>query len=258
MLLNPKISIITISFNAYNDGLEHTIKSVLEQKNSLVEYLVIDGGSSDLSHDVYEKYHNYFDYFISEKDNGISDAFNKGVKASKGDYVWFLNAGDYLHSDSIETVLEVISNNEQSIIYGDMYWVDEEQVSLLTPSSDYEKKIKYVMPFLHPSTIVKRKLFSDVGYFDLNLKRAMDYDLFLRGYLSSHKAIKIDYPLAYMTAGGVHDNDYLKTLKEVREVSIRNGGSNVFASLALIYTYLNKKSRLFFFIKERLRVVLKW
>lgn len=257
MSLEPKLSIITIAYNAYNDGLEKTIKSINNQKKENVEYVLIDGGSKDKSHEIYEKYKDCFNYFVSEKDNGISDAFNKGVLASKGEYVWFVNAGDYLNDSAVENVLRFIERHTESIIYGDMYWVDEEQVSLLTPSSDYEKNIKYVMPFLHPSTIVKRKLFSDVGYFDLNLKRAMDYDLFLRGYLSSHKAIKIDYPLAYMTAGGVHDNDYLKTLKEVREVSIRNGGSNVFASLALIYTYLNKKSKIFRYVKDNIKRILK-
>ncbi|EGM69249.1 glycosyltransferase family 2 protein [Shewanella sp. HN-41] len=256
MLQKPKISIITISFNAYSEGLENTIKSVIAQKNTHVEYLVIDGGSTDLSHDLYKQYRHHFDYFISEKDAGISDAFNKGVKAASGDYIWFINAGDYLNGDAINQVLEFIKTNKESIIYGDMFWLEQGRETLLIPASNYERKIKYVMPFLHPSTIVSKKIFFDVGYFDLNLKRAMDYDLLLRSYLASHKARKIDYPLAYMVAGGVHDSDYLKTLKEVRCVSVKNGGNYLMAYLALVYTYLNKKSRLFCFIKEKVKVVL--
>jgi len=255
VLQNPKISIITISFNAYAEGLEKTIKSVIAQKNSFVEYLIIDGGSTDLSHKLYDKYRNYFDYFVSEKDSGISDAFNKGVKAANGDYIWFLNAGDHLNIGAISNVLELIQDDKSSIIYGDMYWNESGKISLLTPAHDYERKIKYVMPFLHPSTVVKKEIFADVGYFDLKLKRAMDYDWLLRGYLASHRAVKIDYPLAYMTAGGIHDSDYLKTLKEVRSVSIKHGGNYLLATLALIYTYLNKKSSVFLFLKEKIKVV---
>ncbi|RBM63630.1 MULTISPECIES: glycosyltransferase family 2 protein [Vibrio] len=254
MFSNPKISIITIAFNAYDCGVELTIRSVLEQKNEEVEYILIDGASTDSSFDVYNQYKHEFDYFISESDSGISDAFNKGVKAARGDYIWFLNAGDYLNADAINRVLEAISGTDKSIIYGDMFWVEDKNTALLSPSPDYERKIKYVMPFLHPSTIVKRDLFSDVGLFDLNLKRAMDYDLLLRGYLASHRAIKIQYPLSYMTAGGVHDSDYYKTLREVRTVSIRNGGNSLLATLALAYTYLNKKSKLFVFVKNKLRM----
>ncbi|MEZ9718567.1 glycosyltransferase family 2 protein [Vibrio cyclitrophicus] len=252
-LSNPKISIITIAFNAYSDGLEKTIESVVKQKNDSIEYIIIDGGSNDLSHDVYKKYHESVDYFISEKDKGISDAFNKGVRASKGDYIWFLNAGDYLNDYAVEHVENFIEKHQQSIIYGDMFWVENRKISLLCPSESYEDKIRYVMPFLHPSTIVKKTIFQDVGYFDTSLKRAMDYDLLVRAYLSQHRAIKIDFPLAFMTAGGVHDSDYLKTLKEVMHVSTRNGAKRYIALLALIYTYLNKKSDFFVFIKKKLR-----
>jgi glycosyltransferase involved in cell wall biosynthesis len=256
MSLEHKLSIITIAYNAYNEGLEQTIKSVIEQKNENIEYILIDGGSNDDSYRIYEKYNNHFDYFLSESDKGISDAFNKGVMSSKGDYIWFLNAGDYLNTGSVERVLDFLSHNDESIIYGDMFWVDEKETTLLCPSSNYQKKIRYIMPFLHPSTVVNKGLFDDVGYFDINLKRAMDYDLLLRGYLASHRAIKIGYPLAYMTAGGVHDEDYFETLKEVRNISIKNGSNPILSSVAMVYTYLNKKSRLFFYIKEHLRKII--
>lgn len=249
---NVLLSIVTIAYNACNDGLESTISSVLSQKSNLVEYLVVDGGSKDNSQSVYDKYRSNFDFFVSEKDRGISDAFNKGIRNSTGRYIWFLNAGDRLADGAVNAVVDFIESKNPDIIFGDMIWVDDAEV-LLKPSSDYQSKIEFVMPFLHPSTLMKKQIFDVVGYFDLRLKRAMDYDVALRAHLAGFKAEKLDVTLSYMSAGGVHDEDYWKTLKEVYKVSYFSGSNPFKAALAMLYTYLSKKSRVFIAVKGLLK-----
>ena len=103
-----KISIITVNYND-KDGLEKTIKSVLNQENTVFEYLVIDGNSADGSKDVIEKYKDKIDYWVSEPDSGIYNAMNKGILAATGDYLLFLNSGDWLYeNDSIANVDKLI------------------------------------------------------------------------------------------------------------------------------------------------------
>lgn len=246
------ISIITIAYNAYEDGLERTLNSVISQKRSDVEYLVIDGGSNDQSNNIYDKYVSSIDFIVSERDLGISDAFNKGVRNATGKFIWFVNAGDYLQCGAIQAVIDFINGNGNGndIIYGDMVWVDGGDERILQPSSNYKQKIRYAMPFLHPSTIMSSEVFSRVGLFDLRLKRAMDYDLALRAFLAGFNAVKINRVLAYMTSGGVHDINYMATLKEVFKISRFSGGRFYIAFAMLLYTYLNKKSKLFLAFKK--------
>lgn len=242
------LSIVTIAYNACGDGLEDTVLSVVKQKTKRVEYLVVDGGSNDNSSVVYNKYQSYFDFFVSEKDRGISDAFNKGVRNATGRYVWFLNAGDKLADGAINNVINFVESQNPDIVFGNMIWVDNAEV-LLRPAACYQSKIAYVMPFLHPSTIMKMKIFDTIGYFDLRLKRAMDYDIALRAHLTGFIAAKLDVTLSYMSAGGVHDEDYWKTLREVYKISCFSGANFLIAALAMLYTFLSKKSRLFVAVK---------
>ncbi|MBD8192849.1 glycosyltransferase [Pseudomonas fluorescens] len=250
------LSIITISYNSAGDGLERTIASIVEQKDNspLIEYIVIDGGSTDDSHEIYSRYRSRIDFFTSERDKGISDAFNKGVRAANGKYLWFINAGDYPSSGSMSYMLSALQSEPEGILYGDMYWVksDGEQLELRA-AEDYAKKINYVMPFMHPSTIVSSEVFESIGLFDSRLKRAMDYDLLLRAYRYGFRAKKLNRVLSHMTAGGVHDVDYGKTVFEVFKVAYFSNSGLVKPFMAMIYTYLCQRSPIFNSIKRLLR-----
>lgn len=239
-----KLSIVTIAYNAVNQGLEKTLSNIIGEKKKFnnIEYIVIDGKSTDDSSSIYNKYKDGFDVFVSEDDFGISDAFNKGVKYSKGKYVWFVNAGDFISENILDDVLSFLDENSEYIIYGNMNWISSDgNISLLTPDSNYEEKIYYSMPFLHPSTIVPRSIFNTVGLFDCRLKRAMDYDLVLRAFIYGYRAKKVNLCLSSMIAGGVHDRDYIKTLLEVFKVSIFSGSNIITAIKYLIYTYYCQK-----------------
>ncbi|MCP1505543.1 glycosyltransferase involved in cell wall biosynthesis [Pseudomonas marginalis] len=242
------LSIVTIAYNSERFGLEKTLHSVISEidSNPDVEYVVIDGASTDGSSEIYNRYLDRIDFFSSEKDKGISDAFNKGVRHSAGKYIWFVNSGDYLVEGAILSVLNILRVADEDIFYGDMYWVSGVGKStLLVASKNYEKKISYVMPFMHPSTLVSREVFEAVGIFDIRLKHAMDYDLFLRAHKYGFKAKKIDMALSSMTAGGVHDTKYHKTVYEVFRVSFLSGGGLIMALGAMVYTYLCQRSATF-------------
>jgi len=122
--LYPKVSIITVCLNS-EKFLEATLQSVLEQTYNNIEYIIIDGGSLDNTKEIIKKYEKDIDYWISEPDRGISDAFNKGLLASTGEIISFLNSQDYyLNKDVIQKVVNVFINKQEvSIVYGKTYYV---------------------------------------------------------------------------------------------------------------------------------------
>ena len=132
MQLQPTFSIITITYNAVR-LVEQTLLNVLSQSYPNIEYIVIDGGSTDGTVDIIRRYESGLAYWVSEPDKGIYDAMNKGLQKATGDYVWFINAGDTLCSS--DTVQSVVSRWQKrkalpDIIYGETNIVDEERRSL--------------------------------------------------------------------------------------------------------------------------------
>ena len=117
-----KLSIITVNLNNC-DGLQKTIDSVVSQTFKDFEWIVIDGGSTDGSKELIEQYADHFTYWVSEPDKGIYNAMNKGIRVAKGDYLQFLNSGDYLYD---RTTLEkcLLPQNNADVIYGNLYLTD--------------------------------------------------------------------------------------------------------------------------------------
>lgn len=175
-----KLSIITVNLNN-KIGLETTIKSVVKQRWQNFEYLVIDGGSSDGSLSVIKKNEEAISCWISESDNGIYNAMNKGIKIAKGDYVLFLNSGDYLNG---ETALQDFINHPNfkgDIIYGDYKFEKGEKIypDILTPLFF----IKSSLP--HQSTFFKRTVFDEMGLYDEKYSFSSDRDFYIKCLLSS-------------------------------------------------------------------------
>ena len=131
---NPILSVITINYNNYS-GLQKTIESVINQTNKKFEYLIIDGGSYDESIAIIESHSNKINYWISEIDNGIYDAMNKGILNSNGDYVLFLNSGDTFYNNNVvEHFYNYIQTNCSEIIYGSSQITNSNKKSfVLTP-----------------------------------------------------------------------------------------------------------------------------
>lgn len=166
----PLVSIITV---VYNDvvNLEATIISVISQIYPNIEYIIIDGGSSDGTIDIIEKYSNKISYWISEPDNGIYDAMNKGIKQASGEWINFMNSGDtFASNDVIDKVFRNQIADYIKVIYGSVYIKKGNLIRLKKP---YKLSfIKRHIPFCHQSSFVLNKYF-----FDTNYKIAADYKM---------------------------------------------------------------------------------
>jgi glycosyltransferase involved in cell wall biosynthesis len=172
-----KISIVTINYNNVV-GLEQTIDSVLAQSYQHIDYVVIDGGSDDGSAAVIEKNAQKINHWVSEKDDGIYNAMNKGIKAAKGDYLLFLNSGDRLIDK--ETIKEVVDSKPMAdLIYGDLLFVtDEKEWTWVQPEVlTFQTFFKSTIP--HPSTFIKKTVFDNIGFYDENLKIVADWKFFI-------------------------------------------------------------------------------
>ena len=168
------ISVITITYNN-SEELVRTIKSL--QKGSLIESVIINGGSCERTREFLKSYQGVV---INEKDQGIADAFNKGIKNSSGKYLTFLNSGDELIDKTyLKKAREFLDINPGfSFVHSNLILIDEsgEKLYMRPPM----KNVGRGMPFLHPTMIVRREVFDKAGLFRTDLKIAMDYDLIVR------------------------------------------------------------------------------
>jgi len=195
--LNYKITIITIVYNSAQT-LEQCIISVLGQTYQNIEYVVIDGGSTDGSIDIIKKYEHKVSKWISEKDAGIADGFNKGIKLATGDLIGIINADDWFESDAVETIVGNLNNSQ--VYCGNINLVSEKGDIIVRKSK--VSWLNYGMYVMHPSVFVKRTVYESVGLFDVNLKIAMDFDLFLRIKKKGYNICYIDKVIANMRTGG--------------------------------------------------------
>ncbi len=248
ILKPPLISIITVTLNA-EQYLEQTIQSVLNQTYKNIEYLIVDGGSTDCSLEIINKYKKHIDHFISEKDNGIADAMNKGVALATGAYILFLHADDYLKSDD---VLEKIS---------DFF---DEPVDIITCSILFGKHFNLCKPrgfnfwfnfkqgIYHQGTFCRRQLIERLKGFDTQFRIAMDYDFFLRAYKSDARLKTIPLVLAVMRDTGVSSRKDWQSLKyrfdEERRVHQKNCSSLLMKIIYQLYWFLYLPYRRVLFI----------
>jgi glycosyltransferase involved in cell wall biosynthesis len=206
-----KLSIITVNFN--NDsGLSRTLKSVKNQNLADVEIIVIDGGSSDDSLPLIQEYKTIITKFVSEPDNGIYDAMNKGIAMAKGEYVLFLNSGDHFYnSTSVEDNLPFL--NTSDIISFDIEMVHKER-RFIKQHPDI-LKMSYLMEhtFAHQSTCIKRSLFEKVGKYDTSLKIVADWKFFIEAIVF-HKA-------SYKAVHTILSTNYLDGISSTGEGSLK-------------------------------------
>jgi glycosyltransferase involved in cell wall biosynthesis len=189
--MGPKLSIITINYNNDN-GLKKTIESVVGQTYKELEYIIIDGGSTDSSVDVIKEYQEKINYWLSEKDNGIYHAMNKGIQNAHGDYLLFLNSGDFLANSHI--VEDVISNHffDKEIIYGDLY-LKYENKELIKKSYPEQLTFNYFFSgesLPHPAAFINKSLFAKVGLYNEELKIVSDWEFWLKALFLTNATYK--------------------------------------------------------------------
>lgn len=218
-----KVSIITVSYNA-SETIEKTICSVISQTYPNIEYIIIDGNSSDGTKEIIKKYEKHISTWISEPDNGIYDAMNKGIKLATGDIIGLLNSDDYyFNSEVISDIVGFYSKAEDnSIIHGNLMRLIKEKKFFLKPNNR-ENAILEGPAYLHPTMFVPRKLYQSCGLFDTKYQIAADYDLMLRLYLNGATFRYFDKTIVNMAVGGRSDNKRLKGFVESYNIALANG-----------------------------------
>lgn len=221
-----KISIITVCYNS-EKHIEEAILSVINQPYENKEYIIIDGGSTDGTLSVIEKYKEKIDYFVSEPDKGISDAFNKGIKAATGDVIGIINSDDKLETDALTKVAEVYTP-EVDMYRGICYiWNDKTGFLFKDIPTLYWPAIPVKLRGAHPATFVSKAAYDRLGTFDINLKYSMDTDLFRRFSRANANVKFIDEPLAYFRLGGISQSDETARLKELMIILKKNGSNKI-------------------------------
>jgi glycosyltransferase involved in cell wall biosynthesis len=210
----PKISIITVVFNG-EDHIGRTVSSVINQSYKQIEYIIIDGDSTDGTLEVIAGYEGV-DLLVSEPDRGLYDAMNKGMEAATGDYVWFLNSGDQIYSP--DTVEKVVYGMEgmPDIIYGGTMIIDKDQNEIgdrrLKPPRELNwKSFRQGMVVCHQSFIVKREL---APQYNLEYRLSSDYDWAIRALKGAVRIHNSHLILSRFLEGGLTENNIRAGLKE--------------------------------------------
>ena len=211
----PKISIITITFNA-EKHIERTIKSIIEQTYKNIEYIIIDGCSKDATIKIIKNYKKYIHYWLSEPDTGLYNAMNKGIKKATGDYLLFMNAGDQLYSqETLQNILQ--SDSElQDIYYGETTITDENEKiigkrRLSAPKKLSWKSFKKGMRVSHQSFIPKRKI---TPMYDETYKFSADFDWCIKILKKASKIKNTNLIITRYLDGGLTKQNLIPSLKE--------------------------------------------
>jgi glycosyltransferase involved in cell wall biosynthesis len=221
-----KISIVTVCYNE-EKNIERTLKSVLSQTFNDFEYIICDGKSKDNTVRIAESYTDAFrekgvSYQVcSEKDGGIYYGMNNGIDRANGEYIYFLNAGDWFYSnDVVEKVCNFITQNKKTdVIYGHIALVERNIVNVLIGNDEY---LTQDMSIAHPATFVRTELMKK-HKFNTKYRIVADYDFLISRKLEKATFKQIDSIIAYFSIGGVSTVDVRGTLREHFDVCERHG-----------------------------------
>ena len=232
---NFLLSIITVVFNG-EKYIEQTIKNVVDLKFNEYEYIIIDGGSSDDTLSIINKYKPHINKVISEPDSGIYNAMNKGLNLSTGKYILYLNSDDFLEEGSIEKAVEIIKDNANFDIYAGAVKILNKNQSLSRIMRPSSKKISYRMSIPHPGAFVSREAMLRVNGFDESFRIAADFDLFQRLLQkSSNRIMHLELIISNMRYGGVSTSNPLIGYSEQLRSIFKNTNLVIFPLVFLIF-----------------------
>jgi glycosyltransferase involved in cell wall biosynthesis len=248
-----KFSLITVVYNRVST-IEQTIRSVLDQSYSNIEYIVVDGGSTDGTLDIIRKYESKISRIISEKDNGVYDAINKGIQNATGEIVGILHADDrFAHKNVISQIAEIFhSNPDKDCLFGDVGFVRSREpnkiVRYYSSSIFHPGRFQIGIMPAHPTFYCYKKYFEQYGLYRTDLDISADFDLLLR-FIYKHQLRYIYLPqiMVLMNLGGKSTNGIRSTLK------INKENRKVLREHGIPSSYLHLYSRYFIKIGEILR-----
>ncbi len=218
-MYGSKVSVVTVCYNSVR-VIERTIKSVISLDYPNIEYLIIDGKSTDGTVDIIKKYNNNISMWISEPDKGVYDAMNKGVKMATGDWIIFLNAGDFFHSSNVFSDFISAIKDDTIVAYGLIHYFTHnvERDMQYIPI----EKMLYLDPIPHPATMIRLSYHKE-HYFDTSFKSSGDYDFFYRAYFDDQVIFQF-IPVVmtdYDNSGGLSKDNFYLVWQENRRIWTR-------------------------------------
>ncbi len=245
----PKISIITIVYNGAS-SIEKTVKSIASQTYSNVEFIIVDGGSDDGTVDIIKRYVGSVTKWISEPDDGIYDAMNKGINLSTGDYLWFINSGDEAYSpDTLERIFNVSCSPFHDVYYGNTVMIDSEGNEIgdrrLTPPALLSwRDFRNGMLVSHQSIIVSKRV---APMYDTRYRFSADFEWCLLAMKNADKVVNTHQVLSRFLDGGITKQNIAAGLKERFGIMTR-----YFGFLPTLFSHLSIGYRFFLYlIKNR-------
>lgn len=215
-----KVSIITVVYNGVKT-VEQAMRSVLDQTYRNIEYIIIDGQSTDGTLDIIDKYKDKISYYISEPDHGIYDAMNKGIAVASGDVVGILNADDWYDVNAIDCVMNCFAENNTDIVYGEVKRVETDETISVTKKAGSLDDLWYFMSIWHPAVFVKKDIYQRLGGFSTQYEIAGDYEFILRCYCNRMKFTYLDRILTYFRSAGISNTKYRKCAEEGNDIALR-------------------------------------
>jgi glycosyltransferase involved in cell wall biosynthesis len=230
----PLISIVTVVYNAQN-VLEQTLRSAINQTYKNIELVIVDGGSTDRTLAIAQSFSQYTGTLISEKDKGIYDAMNKGIQAAKGEWIYFLNAGDSFYNDSVLSDVFSTDYKDAELIYAKVQTINEPTgINYLNGAEVSLKDFYNRFPICHQSAFTQKAAFNRIGLYDLRYKLVADHQWFVRFFKTTpEKAYFIDRVVAFYDIQGT---SYHKRMQSQRE--LLKYGRELFDTPIWIINYL--------------------
>jgi glycosyltransferase involved in cell wall biosynthesis len=234
-----KLTIVTVCYNS-EDTIASTIRSVLEQTYKDIEYIIVDGGSIDNTLSTIRKYEHKFNgnlYWVSESDNGLYDAMNKGIKMATGDVIALLNSDDlFCDERALEKVMNVFADNPKlDSVYADLYYVSQNDTNKIVRKWISGKQRLFSLGWhpAHPTLYLKKEVYQNFGLFNLDFKLAADFEIMLR-FFDKHKISNVYLEQAFvkMRLGGESNksfkNMYMQNIECIKAFEVNKLRVNKF------------------------------
>jgi glycosyltransferase involved in cell wall biosynthesis len=241
-----KVSLITVVFNC-EDFIEQCIQSVLNQDYPKLEYIVIDGNSSDCTPSIIEKYQDQVSHYISEPDGGMYDALNKGIAWASGELVGIVNADDYLAGPTvISQIVHFLTMHNADAVYGNLNYVKRHDTGIINrkwrSNALSRRDLKLGWMPAHPTLFIRKTYFQRYGGYSVKLGTAADYDLVLRFFFKHRlSAVFLDQLIVHMRTGGISNRNLKSVVSAIKydyRVMVHN--QLPFPLLALVFKKLRK------------------
>ena len=225
----PVVSVITVVYNS-EKLLERTIQNILSQTYQNIELIIVDGGSKDGTLDIIKKYNDRISYWVSEKDNGLYDAMDKGLQLASGDYVWYINSGDLIFDNTTTEKIFAENRTDADIYYGDTLYINTKNEPIGLRGEITNKKLpkhlkvddfKYGMVICHQAFVMKRSI---AARYDLQYKYVADYDWEIACIKNSKIFVHTHLTLAQFLTEGFSTKHRQQSVKEKHRVMLKHWG----------------------------------